>query len=70
MDILGNEWSPVIHISQLLMTIYSLFTEPNTDEPVMPEIADLFKHDRAQHDEVIQFVLIHVPSCHTFSCSH
>ena len=57
MDILTPAaWNPSIRISQLLMTIYSLLTEPNADDPVMPEIAHLFKNDRARHDQVILFV--------------
>eukprot|EP01083_Nonionella_stella_P175595 611932_1 len=43
LDILKDNWSPAIKISQLLLSIQSLLTDPNTDSPLVPAIAKLYK---------------------------
>jgi len=52
LDILTDQWSPSLSISSLLLSISSLLSDPNPDKPLVPEIATLFKNDRAKHDEV------------------
>ena len=52
LDILADQWSPSLSISSLLLSISSLLSDPNPDNPIVPEIATLFKNDRAKHDEV------------------
>ena len=52
LDILTDQWSPSLSISSLLVSITSLLSDPNPDKPLVPEIATLFKNDRAKHDEV------------------
>ncbi|KAL3673898.1 hypothetical protein V7S43_001585 [Phytophthora oleae] len=41
-----GSWLPSVNISTLLTTIRLLMAEPNADDGLMPEIADVFKHDR------------------------
>jgi ubiquitin-conjugating enzyme E2 D/E len=49
-DILKREWSPALTISKVLLSICSLLTDPNPDDPLVSDIADLYKRDRAAHD--------------------
>lgn len=50
LDILKCQWSPVLTITKVLLSICSLMTDPNPDDPLVPEIATLFKHNREEHD--------------------
>ncbi|KAI6649693.1 hypothetical protein LOD99_6483 [Oopsacas minuta] len=45
LDILGHDWSPALTISKMLMTISSLLSDPNPEDPLVPEIARLYKQD-------------------------
>jgi len=50
MDILKTKWSPVLNISKLLLSICSLLAEPNPDDPLVPEIAELLRNNKDIHD--------------------
>ncbi len=51
LDILKDAWSPALTISRVLLSISSLLAEPNPDDPLVPEIADLYKRDRDQYEK-------------------
>ena len=50
LDILSKNWSPVLTISKLLLSICSLLSEPNPNDPLVPGIADLYLNNREVHD--------------------
>ena len=45
LDILKDKWTPALTIEKLLLSISSLLNEPNPDDPLMPEIADVYRND-------------------------
>ncbi len=47
LDILKDAWSPALTISRVLLSISSLLTDPNPEDPLVPEIAKLYKSDKA-----------------------
>lgn len=45
LDILNKNWSPVLNVTKLLLSISSLLTDPNPEDPLDAEVAYIYKND-------------------------
>ena len=50
LDILKSQWSPVLKLEKLLLSISALLVDPNPDDPLVVDIANLFKTNRVEFD--------------------
>ena len=51
LDILKDNWSPALTISKVLLSISSLLTDPNPDDPLVPDIARQYKTNKAAYEQ-------------------
>jgi len=52
LDILKDQWSPALTITKVLLSISSLLTDANPNDPLVPDIAHLYTTDRAEFDRL------------------
>jgi ubiquitin-conjugating enzyme E2 D/E len=50
LDILKGQWSPILTISKVLLSITSLLTDPNPDDPFVPNIAHQYKTNKLAYE--------------------
>ncbi|KAH9410729.1 ubiquitin-conjugating enzyme [Ordospora pajunii] len=48
-DILGKEWSPAFTLNSILLSLLTLLDDPNADDPLAPEIADMYKTNKEEY---------------------
>jgi ubiquitin-conjugating enzyme E2 D/E len=46
----GRIWQFMTNESAVLLSICSMLTDPNPDDPLVPEIAHVYKTDRARYE--------------------
>ena len=51
LDILNKNWSPALTVSKVLLSILSLLTDPNPNDPLAPEIARIYKNDIDEYNK-------------------
>jgi len=52
--VLSDCWSPALTISKILLSILSLLSDPNPDDPLVPELAQLFKRNRNEYNAKVK----------------
>jgi ubiquitin-conjugating enzyme E2 D/E len=45
LDILKDQWNAALTISKILLSICSLLSDPNPNDPLVPEIANILKNE-------------------------
>ncbi|KAM0671847.1 putative ubiquitin-protein ligase [Ordospora colligata] len=48
-DILGKEWSPALTLNSVLLSLLTLLDDPNADDPLRPEVADIYKTNKEEY---------------------
>ena len=51
LDILKDAWSPALTISKVLLSISSLLTDPNPNDPLVGDIARMYINNREQYNK-------------------
>lgn len=52
LDILSGAWSPALTIQKVLLSILSMLTDPNPDDPLDGESANMYLKDRKKYDSI------------------
>jgi len=50
LDILSSQWSPALTTAKVMLSLHSLLTDPNPEDPLVPDVAQQYKTDRKAYD--------------------
>jgi ubiquitin-conjugating enzyme E2 M len=53
LNILREDWSPVLNVTSVLFGLLTLFYEPNPEDPLNKEAAQLMVDDRARFEQIV-----------------
>lgn len=51
LDVLKHNWSPILTINKILLSIVSLLTDPNPDDPLVGSVAREYKTNRKNFEK-------------------
>ena len=52
LDILKTQWSPALSLTKILLSLCSLLSDPNPNDPLVPEIAKIYKTDIEEFNRI------------------
>jgi ubiquitin-conjugating enzyme E2 M len=57
LNILREEWKPILDVNAIIYGLLHLFAEPNPDDPLNKEAAELFRADIRQFERIVKQTL-------------
>lgn len=51
LDILRDRWSPALTITRVLLSILSILSDPNPNDPLVPDVAIMYKNNKELYDK-------------------
>jgi ubiquitin-protein ligase len=57
LNILREDWSPILGIQQIVMGLNFLLTEPNPDDPLNKKAGEMLRTDKSKFDSVVRSTL-------------
>lgn len=52
LDILKDQWSPALSIFKVILSISSLIVDPNPNDPLSPDVANIYKTNREYYNKI------------------
>ncbi|ARF09360.1 ubiquitin-conjugating enzyme E2 [Catovirus CTV1] len=54
LDILKDQWSPALSVSKVLLSICSLLSDPNANDPLNGEVASIYKNNKSDFEKKVR----------------